>query len=250
MADDNSDSSSSPITGIATQIGGQLLSAVFSQLAQHSLRLKDAKAENTAVPQAVTALQQDMDEIAQALASGQASPSQAIAQLIHVEASIQGFLQSLVGKPGTAWAGSPSGCPGSDVPKTENGTHNCDKTCTAGCCIFFNYLEPAIDCFIKRLQRTAPGGAFAVAIPAIPGNKYGFPNFPSYTVTVRLASASNSVVSSVLGPGNFLSRLLGGGGSVTSGIATPGATRPASKFPLYIFGILLAVVLFLVVDRS
>lgn len=236
---------------IVAKVGGAVLGKVFNELAQHSLRLHDAQAENTAVPQAVTALQQDMDEIGQALESGQVSPSDAIGQLIHVESSIQGFLQSLVGKPGTHWAGAPSGCPGSDVPKTENGVHNCDKTCTAGCCIFYNYLEPAIDCFIKRLQRTAPGGSFAVAIQAIPGNKYGFPSFPPYKVTVRLPNEGESVVSSVLGnPVSIISQLLGGGSSVTTSGASPISGSSRSSFPLYLFGILLAIGLFLIVDRS
>jgi hypothetical protein len=239
----------SPATA-AISLASNLVGAAFSAIAQHSLRLRDAKAENSAVPQAVDALQQDFDEIAGALSSGEATPREAIAHLIQMESSIEGFLKSLVGKPGTAWAGSPSGCPGSDVPKTENGSHPCDKGCTAGCCIFFNYLEPAVDCFIKRLQRTAPGGSFGVNIPAIAGNKYGFPNVPAYSVTVTLPKYGASVASDVVGETTgFISRLLGGGNSVTTSASGQLVTQPTG-FPKYAFAVLVAIVLFILLDRS
>lgn len=236
---------------IVAKLGGAVLGKVFGALAQHSLRLHDAQAENSAVPQAVTALQQDFSEIAQALSDGQVTPQDAMQQLMHIESSIQGFLQSLVGKPGTAWAGAPSGCPGSDVPKTENGVHNCDKTCTAGCCIFYNYLEPAIDCFMKRLQRTGPGGSFQVGMPAIPGNKYGFPNFPAYVVTVKLPTKTASLASSVLGEG-LVSKLLGtsSGSDSTQAPGGGGTITAVAKFPKYIFLGLLALVLFFIWDRA
>jgi hypothetical protein len=175
------------MASLAVSIGASLGSAVMGQIAQHSLRLKDATAENQAVPQALQAMQQDFDEIASALSSGDITPSEGIQLLDQSETAILKYLQSLVGKPGTAWSGQPSGCPGSDVPKTENGLHPCGKTCTVGCCIYFSYIEPAFDCFIKRLQK---GGSQGVHVPAIPGNKYGFQPTQAYTVSWKPGTPS------------------------------------------------------------
>lgn len=170
-------SSAIPIVGsVVGAVGGALLAA-------HTQRMQDAKSENQAVATAIPNWQKDFVTIARA---GNFSRAYRIAQCDLLNQQTQAYLQKQVGRPGTAWNGSPSGCPGSDVPRTENGAHPCDKTCTVGCCIYYNFLEPAVDCLKKRI---AKGGNQAAGCATIPGNKYGFPVFPSFTVAIVPSSS-------------------------------------------------------------
>jgi hypothetical protein len=176
-------STSQTLSSAIPVVGGIVAGIASSLLAAHTQRMQDAKSENAAVTNLIPNWQADMVSIARA---GQYSRAYRMQQCDQLNQQTIAYLQKQVGKPGTAWSGSPSGCPGSDVPKTENGSHPCNKSCTVGCCIYYNFLEPAVDCLKKRIARGGPG---AVAMPTIPGNQYGFPVFPGFTVQIVPSSS-------------------------------------------------------------
>lgn len=171
---------------------GEAIAAVADVfLAAHTERLHDAQTENARVTELIPKWDRDFVDIVARYSAGQVNLDQAIAGVQKLDGQAKTYLRGLVGKPGTAWSGAPTGCPGQDVDHSWcldggqsgscSGPHNCNKSCTVGCCIYYNYLEPAADCLIKRLQM---GGVRNVGRAAIPGNKYGFPNFPNFTVQI------------------------------------------------------------------
>lgn len=181
-------STSKSLSSAIPIVGGIIASVAGALLAQHTARMKDAQTENQAVATAIPNWLADFQIIARA---GNYSRAVRIQQCRLLDQQTKAYLQKQVGKPGTAWNGVATGCPGTDVSHSAcldggadgpcGGPHPCDKTCTVGCCIYYNYLEPAVDCLAKRI---AAGGARAVGIPSIPGNKYGFPVFPAVTVQI------------------------------------------------------------------
>lgn len=183
-----------PIIGsVVAAIGGQLLAA-------HTARIAHAKSENVAVANLMPRWQADFVDIVQKYNGGAVTRAQAMAGVRKLDQQTKGYLKSHVGASGpvgtqslsgTAWSGKPTGCPGADVSHSAcldggadgscGGPHPCNRQCTVGCCVYYNYLEPAMDCLYKRLAR---GGVQGVGVPAIPGNKYGFPNYPAFAVQI------------------------------------------------------------------
>lgn len=164
----------------AVPIALKAVSAISSLLlGQHAARLKGAQTENAAIPPAVQAFDQDLAEILQAVNSGAATPSQAIAALQKVDQDIYNNLKALVGKPGTAWSDS-AGMAG-----------KCDKTCTAACCVYHGDLGPVLS--VSQIALGGPGGKWGasdprlsgrtVHVPTVYGSKYGGVNRPGYDIT-------------------------------------------------------------------
>jgi hypothetical protein len=113
----------------AIPVVGAAVSAVASiLLAQHTARLKGATNENQALDQAIPAFDADLAEIAAAYNAGTATRAQTISGFQQVDAQVYAYLKAQVGAPGTAW----------------DGTGKCTKSCTAGCCVYYNDLHSAI----------------------------------------------------------------------------------------------------------
>lgn len=114
---------------------------ISAELAQHTLRLRDAANENAALDALIPAFDADLQQIAQAYNSG-TDPQTCIAALLAVDTNAYNYLQAQVGKSGTAWGGPSSAQIGSGVNPSYSAA--CGKTCTAGCCVYLNDLRPAI----------------------------------------------------------------------------------------------------------
>jgi hypothetical protein len=118
----------------AIPVIGAAISAVANILiAQHTARLKGATSENQALDQIIPAFDADISQIADAFNAGTLNgkpftSAMATAGLAQVDAQIYAYLKGQVGPPGTAWDGS--------------GT--CSKSCTTGCCVYYNNLHSAI----------------------------------------------------------------------------------------------------------
>jgi len=130
------------------------VSGIVSQLTQHSQRLADAKAENTAIPPAVQAFDADLAAIAQAYASGKATPAAVVAAVAELDSNLYGNLRGLVGKPGTAWAPGP-------LPMTNGTGQPCNTSCTAACCLYYNDLHPPLVVLFQIFSAIAGGQSFA-----------------------------------------------------------------------------------------
>lgn len=162
-------------------------------LAAHTARLKGATSENAALVQVIPAFDDDIKGIVNAYNTGQASAQQAIVALQAVDNGIKAYLKAQVGKPGTAWNDS-VGIAG-----------KCDKTCTAGCCVYFGDLGPPLSLVMVALGgqgtnwgsndpriSSGPSGV-TVQIPQVFGSKFGGTNRAAYTLTVlnRPGSSAN-----------------------------------------------------------
>lgn len=168
----------------AIQLGSNILMTGLAELTQHSARLKDAKNENAAAQAAITAFDQDVQQVAQQLQAGQLTPAAAIAFCENEDAQIEKYLQAQVGKPGTAW----------------DGTGVCSKTCTVGCCIYYGYIHGGFVNTINAItQLQQSGQPVSHTYVAIATNKYGLQGRASFTVTFSSIAASpgSSLIQSV-----------------------------------------------------
>jgi len=169
--------SSKEITA-AVQAG---LTIVTSLLAAHAKRLQDAKNENAAAAQAVPSFYSTVQQIVQALNSGQIAASDAISALEQLDEITYQSLRAYVGQPGTAWNSSTPGV--------------CNSSCTVGCCLYTTYLHP--DLFgASGKQGVIPvieQGGGQVNIGNIPTNKYGFPSYGQITLTINPSAVAMTV---------------------------------------------------------
>ena len=153
-------------------------------LGAHIARLKAAQSENAALATIIDPYDQDVKYIVSAYNSGQATAAQCIQALQTIDAKVYAYLKGGVQKSGTAWSDA-SGMAG-----------KCDKTCTAGCCVYFGDLGPPLS-----LLQIAMGGAgskwgkndprfseqpggYVITVPQVFASKYGGVNRPSYTLSV------------------------------------------------------------------
>jgi hypothetical protein len=187
------DAATGNVAGAATAA----ISGLLTQLTQHSARLKGAQNENAAADQAIPAFDADLQSIVAAYEAGTITQTQAISALLSVDANIKAYLKSHVGPAGTAWDGSGF----------------CTKTCTVGCCIFYNNLHPAIvgpdpavqggrvmDGALGLVPLIASGKAGTVYIPQVfpPSNKaYG--NYARAGYTISITPPSHLSLSAVIG---------------------------------------------------
>src|SRR4029077_15459849 len=131
---------------VGAAVGG-ITSAIkvgISELKQHTARLKDAKAENQAMDAVIAPFDADIAAIVTAHNTGSASAATCIQACLVVDQNVFQYLYSLAqtNKPGVAWGGPTT---------TSLGTGNrpvysadCNKGCTASCCVYLNDLRPAI----------------------------------------------------------------------------------------------------------
>jgi hypothetical protein len=198
-------------TGNVVGAGVAAVSGLLTQLTQHSERLSDAKAENTAIPAAVEAFDADMAAINQAFNSGKATPAQVMAAMVAMQANIYNYLHGLVGKPGTAWS-VPSGLsvsvPNGSQPIGGPGI-TCNKSCTASCCLFWDDLSPPIVVVWQAMQGITPGidyqrtsNGFVLTVPEVyppDDSAYGTYSRPLYTLTWEAPTTTpTSLVASII----------------------------------------------------
>lgn len=160
---------------LAISLGTDVLGFGISALTQHSARVADAKNENAAAQQAINAQTQDIVQVGQALKSGTITIAEAITFCEQEDATIEGYLKGQVGKPGTAW----------------DGTGNCSKTCTIGCCMYYGYIHGGFQNTINsltKLQQTGQSVTWNYA--AISGDKYGLIGRNAFSVTFQSPSVS------------------------------------------------------------
>jgi len=233
-------------------IGLSVLKIGFAQLVQHSVRLKDAKNENAAIPPVVAAFDADFAAIVDAYNNGQATAADCIQALQYVDATIQANLRNSITDasgnflPGTGWNAS-VGVAGL-----------CNKQCTAGCCVYHGDLGPPLSLAQvalggpggawgrgdPRLQLTATGGV--IKVPAVFASKYGGQDRPGYTVTLARVPGVGAVQAGLL---STVDELLGNPPSALQGLLpASGATTGLSPTLLIagvalIFGAILLAVL-------
>lgn len=199
---------------LALKAGTAIVSAL---LAQHTLRLHDAADENQALDALIPAFDADIQEIVAAYNSGTPA-DQCIAALMAVDTNAYNYLRAQVGKPGTSWGGPSSASIGPQLNPTYSAA--CDKTCTAGCCVYLNDLRPAIFGRTVPSSSYAPfqtragivgglieaisnGGGAVHVIPVIapPNTAYGNYSRPTYDLTI-VQPPLGSVASSILVSGS------------------------------------------------
>jgi hypothetical protein len=136
------------IAGAATAA----VSGLLNQLTQHSQRLGDAKAENTAIQPAAQAFDADLQTIGAAYTSGEISVSGAAAALAALDANLYSYLHGLVGKPGTAW-----NIPQQTMDQDQGAT--CNNACTVACCVYNNdFHSPLVAAYQYLLYYNGQGG--------------------------------------------------------------------------------------------
>ena len=117
-----------------------VVASVVSKLfAAHTARLADATNENQAADLLIPAFDADMKEINTLYNAGSITAAEAVSYLGEVVSNCETYLLKQVGKTGTAWlsvaaTGAPNALPGP----------TCNKSCTVGCCLFWNNLRPAV----------------------------------------------------------------------------------------------------------
>lgn len=213
------------MSAIASTLGNVL----GSLLQSHAARVQGATNENQNAALLAPAIQQDLQELASAVNSGQASIQDAISFIVQLDQTVYQKLQQQVGPAGTAWSGGFTGqstfvstnppvsvgsqimvngqmvTKGAGTPPNDPG---CNKNCTVGCCIYAYSWEPAFNYVLLQLQRAKSGYSFSVSIGAMQSNKYGFPGFPAYTISFQIPQAST--VTSVQSVVNDAANLLTG----------------------------------------
>lgn len=177
---------------IAIKAGIQAISLIGGALlAAHTARLKAAQSENAAVATIIAPYDADIRNIVNAYNSGQASAAQCIAALQQMDQNIVAYLKSGVKASGTAW---------SDATGSQG---KCDKTCTAGCCVYYGDLGPPLSLLQIAMggsgnslwQQNDPRwseqpGGYVITVPQVFASKYGGTNRPSYTLQVLKKATS------------------------------------------------------------
>lgn len=204
------------VNALGIPIVGAVLSILGSQLAQHTARLADAASENQALDALIPAFDADLEEIVQAYNSG-TDPNACITALVAVDTNAYNYLAKQVGKVGTAWGGPSTAAIGNGDNPTYSA--DCNKACTAGCCVYLNDLRPAI--FGRNVTAGGPtayapyriganvngiipaihaGGGVVKVIPiaAPPRTAYGDYTRAGYTLTLVKPPANKSLAAAVL----------------------------------------------------
>jgi hypothetical protein len=179
----------------------------IAELAAHTAQLQDAANENAALDQLIPAFDADLKSIAAAFNAGEADADTCISACYQVDTNAFNYLRAQVGKAGTAWGGPTTNGIGADINPTYSAA--CDKTCTAGCCVYLNDLRPAIYGRSVPLTSYTPyqtlpgivGGLIAaltsgsgmvkvIPVAAPPNKAYGNYQRASYTLYISAPPAS------------------------------------------------------------
>ena len=124
----------------------------ITELTQHTARLGNAIAENTAMDACIPAFDSDIQLCSSAYKNGQASKATVNAAFLIIYNNCYAYLSSLVGKPGTAWNGT--------LALAQQGKVACNDDCTASCCIFWNDIY----CSFYGCPQYSPGGGLFAAL--------------------------------------------------------------------------------------
>jgi hypothetical protein len=124
----------------------------ITELTQHTARLGNAIAENTAMDECIPAFDADIQLCSSAYKNGQASKATVNSAFLIIYNNCYAYLSSLVGKPGTAWNGT--------LALAQQGKVACDNDCTASCCIFWNDIY----CSFYGCPQYSPGGGLFAAL--------------------------------------------------------------------------------------
>jgi hypothetical protein len=124
----------------------------ITELTQHTARLGNAIAENTAMDECIPAFDADIKLCSSAYKNGQASKATISAAFQIIYNNCYAYLSSLVGKPGTAWNGT--------LALAQQGKVACNDDCTASCCIFWNDIY----CSFYGCPQYSPGGGLFAAL--------------------------------------------------------------------------------------
>jgi len=190
-----------------TKLGGVLAKFTVKELLQHSLRLKNAKTENAAIPPVVAAYDADLNAIVNAYNSGQADPSTCITALQELDASIYNQLRS-----GTI-SGGGAPIPGTAWDDATGFAGKCNRQCTAGCCVYFGDLGPPLS--LAQIAMGGAGGRWktndprwkgngTIQVPEVFASKYGGQDRPSYTIQITKPPVGQQVTTSLKGTINSL----------------------------------------------
>src|SRR5271163_3407953 len=224
---------------LGISLGASALKIGIAELAAHSARLAAAKSENAGIPPVVAAFDADVAAIVAAYNNGQANASTCIQACQSVDANIQSNLKANITKngvaiPGTAWTAA-TGLAG-----------KCDKTCTAGCCVYYGDLGPVLSLMQiamggaggswgrndKRLTLTTTGGT--IQVPEVFASKYGGQNRPAYTITLSTPPPAAQVQSGIT---STVNELLGTQPSVLQGLIPASSTTGSINPVLLIVGV-------------
>jgi hypothetical protein len=199
-----------PGAGTAIGLGVSVLKVGISELAQHTARVQDATNENEAAENIIPAYDADLQEINAAWNSGSITKAEAIQALEKVDSQVYAYLKAQVGKTGTAWSGPAPQFTLAQLMVLKTGTVACGKSCTVGCCLYYNDLHTGIlyciSCLNGWLAFYTPAPTNNNCnIPAIAASSYGLPARASYTLywlnnpPKGVAQQVNSTVNDLLG---------------------------------------------------
>lgn len=167
--------------GAATLGIGAVIGIGLTLWMGHLARAKGARDENAALNILVPGFQQSVQAEFQALNAGQASPTTALQDLETIRTSFWTAIAKYQTGPGQhthpCTPIASGGCDRGD----GYGITPCDKSCTAGCCIGCDAVEPII-CNAKSIIM-AGGGSFKT--PVIGGSKYGYTGSASYVLSYK-----------------------------------------------------------------
>jgi hypothetical protein len=233
-----------PIGGAVGALKGAV-QATINELLQHSLRLKNAKSENAAIPPVVAAYDGDLQAIVNAYNNGDASPQTCIAALQQLDANIYNQLRS-----GTLTAGG-APIPGTAWDDATGFAGKCNKQCTAGCCVYFGDLGPPLS--LAQIAMGGQGGRWGtndprwkgngvIEVPEVFASKYGGQDRPKYTITIsappigaQVSTSLKNTINSLLGlapttPTDPLGEIISGT-SGTAPLGTQGGPLGFSSSP-------------------
>ncbi len=229
-----------PIAGIGTTVAtssalgtwagpvgaavGALVGIIAGLWAGHDARVAGAKSENTALNSAVATWDAVMQAIFAAVNSTNPSQNITAAQAQQqVQAAYQQFWSSMCPFTKQAGAADTSNCgtncgngqinPSGPCAGTLGG-HQCDKSCTATCCVGCQAIYPSMLQAIQVLQ--SPSGG-TVQVCTANASSYGFTGRPGYTLTYTppsgssVAGAADSIASGSISSIPLWVWLVGGG---------------------------------------
>jgi hypothetical protein len=208
----------------AVAIAASVVKIGVSELAAHTARLKNATAENTAMDAVIAPYDADLAAIAAAFSSGSASAATCIQACLQVDNNVFNYLYSLTQKriSGVAWGGPTTSAIGTGNEPIYSA--NCNKACTASCCVYLNDLRPSIfgraglgtayqpyqtnGVIVGMIELIQRGGGTLKAIPvAKPTNSaYGTYSRAAYTLVLKsppAAAVIATTVSEMTGGGNI-----------------------------------------------
>jgi hypothetical protein len=178
--------------GAATLGVGAIIGVGFALWQAHAARVKGAKDENAVLNELVPNFSKALIAEFNALNAGQISPTTALQDLEGIRTTYWQAIASYQKGPGQHT--HPCNALRQDDPlhtgeyapgcipwnSAKLQTTPCDKTCTAGCCIGCDYVEPAI-CAAKWLIQQMGGGT--VKLHGVGAGPYGYSGQPGFSLT-------------------------------------------------------------------